>query len=303
MRELSMQALAIVVTFHPNEVVFGNVMALVVQGLKVVVVDNGSKENISSVMVLQALKKIQGVILLQNTVNLGIATALNQGIRYANENEFEMVFTFDQDSQVTEHFVKTMLTDFQQAESTYGPVAFLAPSYIDQASQRHMNTQVRVDANGLGRQSVVMASGNLTRVTVLKKIGHFREDFFIDYVDMEINLRAKVEGFSIVQTVNAFLLHNLGKETRHNIFLKTVTCSNHDYKRRYTITRNRFLLYFRYFRFDRQWVISDARSFVEETIKIVLFEEDKLKKLKSIVFGIKDAFFGKLGAFSYDKTV
>jgi hypothetical protein len=51
-----MQALAIVVTFHPNEVVFGNVMALVVQGLKVVVVDNGSKENISSVMVLQALK-------------------------------------------------------------------------------------------------------------------------------------------------------------------------------------------------------------------------------------------------------
>jgi rhamnosyltransferase len=95
------------------------------------------------------------------------------------------------------------------------------------------------------------------------------------------------------------LLHNLGKETRHKFFWKLITCTNHSYQRRYTITRNRFFLYFQYVKFDLKWVISDFRAFSLETTKIILFERDKSKKLRSIVLGLKDAFYGKLGIYRY----
>ena len=68
-----------------------------------VVVDNGSK--IDEISPLRKASQNHGFQLIENDVNLGIAEALNQGVRWARANGFSWVILFDQDSRLTPGFI------------------------------------------------------------------------------------------------------------------------------------------------------------------------------------------------------
>ena len=69
---------------------------------------------------------------------------------------------------------------------------------------------------------------------------------------------------------------------------KEVTFTNHNDTRRYYITRNRLYCWDKYKNIVPNSVKSDKICATKETVKIVLFENDKLKKLKMIAKGIHD---------------
>src|ERR1700677_3622158 len=98
---------AVVVTYHPGAVVLENIRILSRQVGRIIVVDNGSSG--ASVEVIDALQKISGVQLLRNASNLGIAAALNIGIREALQTDVAWIATFDQDSSVTENYFNDLL--------------------------------------------------------------------------------------------------------------------------------------------------------------------------------------------------
>ena len=60
--------------------------------------------------------------------------------------------------------------------------------------------------------SIVITSGALYNLKAYPKIDPFRDDFFIDYVDIEYCLRAKQNGYNIVVNCNARLYHRLGNQ-------------------------------------------------------------------------------------------
>jgi rhamnosyltransferase len=120
---------AVVVTYNPHPTFTGNIEALGAQVHHIVVVDNGSSGGPEQL--LQTLETRQDCTLIRNHQNLGIAAALNLGVKYAIDAGFNWVATFDQDSRVSDGFISQMLQTYRQA-SHPGRIALIAPTYVDQ---------------------------------------------------------------------------------------------------------------------------------------------------------------------------
>ena len=98
-----MKIMAVVVTFNPDKQAYENIRKLSQQIDFILVVDNSLK---SSRFVLQQ----EGIEVVYNSENLGIGKALNFGLDYAIQHDFDWLFTFDQDSQITDNFVRNMIS-------------------------------------------------------------------------------------------------------------------------------------------------------------------------------------------------
>ena len=145
--------------------------------------------------------------------------------------------------------------------------------------------------------STVMTSGNLLNLKAYKKVGKFEEKYFINYVDHEYCLRLKKNGFKIKVHKNSILIHKLGNMASKNFFGKKITYTNHNYIRRYYITRNRLNTISKYFFTDFVFSLKELKAIIFEWIKILLFEKDKIKKQKSIIKGIFDFIRNKYGKY------
>ena len=85
---------AVMVTYHPDSAVFGNILKLAEQVNELIIVDNGSPEDFW----MQLGEKYPEVKFkkITNPKNLGIATAFNLGARALLDSGFDFVMTFDQ---------------------------------------------------------------------------------------------------------------------------------------------------------------------------------------------------------------
>src|SRR5687767_3409650 len=116
----------VIVTFHPQERFFHLLRALRALARRTVVVDNGSPAE--TVSRLRALATDAGVELIANPVNLGIAAALNLGVRRARERGAMWALLLDQDTEVAPDILQVMeaaLADFGDR----GRVAVIGANY------------------------------------------------------------------------------------------------------------------------------------------------------------------------------
>src|SRR5207247_5575398 len=99
---------ALVITYRPPSSLLANLEKLRRQVKEVVLIDNGSGPE--SAPLLVTAERSAGIRVIRNQTNLGIAAALNQGIRHAIEAGYPWVATFDQDSTVTAGFFTAMFS-------------------------------------------------------------------------------------------------------------------------------------------------------------------------------------------------
>src|SRR5690606_2778062 len=87
-------------------------------------------------------------------------------------------------------------------------------------------------------ETILITSGNLLNIKAWEKIGGFDEKLFIDEVDHDFCVRAKLSGFKIMKVKGTFLHHNLGNviyiQKNGNLRKKTI----HQPFRMYYIIRN-----------------------------------------------------------------
>src|ERR1700722_7296256 len=102
---------AVIVTYHPSPDMVENMSNVLAQTDGLVVVDNGSK--IDEISPLRKASQNHGFQLIENGVNLGIAEALNQGVRWARANGFSWVILFDQDRSITPGFIGNMFLTWE----------------------------------------------------------------------------------------------------------------------------------------------------------------------------------------------
>ena len=141
---------------------------------------------------------------------------------------------------------------------------------------------------GLDYPLVVMTSGNLINLDIYQKIGGFKDWFFIDAVDFEYCLNVKKNGYEVVQMNTAELNHNLGNTKKKTFLGKTMYVTNHNVTRRYYITRNRHYLFDMYKDDFLEYCSIELSRTKSELLKIVLFEDNKINKIKAIYKGYKD---------------
>lgn len=280
---------AVVVTFHPCMDVFDNLAKACSQFRKLIVVDNGSEEPMLED--LHRASEAIGFELIANGCNLGIATALNIGVRRAAERNCQAVVLFDQDSTVTDGFLEAMLAAFE-SNPRRDKVAIVAPRHWDRNAESWLAPQRCPD----GSLRVTITSGSMIPMSVLSNCGWFDDDYFIDMVDTEYCLRVRSRGFMILLAESAGLLHSVGTLKEHSLLgLKTYRASHHSAARRYYITRNRLVTLIRYWRFERSLAYHVPKSIVLDAIIIALYEKQSLRKIANTFIGVADALRGRMG--------
>jgi rhamnosyltransferase len=290
---------AVMVTYNPDSPLEQSVRALLTEVDRLIIIDNGSEPPIRAH--IEAIACACQVEVIWNTENLGLATALNMGIRSAlGSDDYAWIATFDQDSRVSPGYRDTMLN------------AYLSCPYRDMVGiigPRHVLFPGDAAADQLGgvsnslfcEKSWVMQSGTFLSAEILRKIGLFDDSFFIDYVDIDFCLRLRKRGLKIIEATRAVIDHRLGDPSRHTILGKTTTVYSHSALRRYYAARNRLRMYRRYLISDARYIGHDAWSWFKEVVKLLLFEEDRMRKLGYIARGVWDALRGRSG--KYAKTL
>jgi rhamnosyltransferase len=278
-----------VVTYHPIPEHLDNIRTLRSQVDQVIVVDNAS--NADEVEGLRSLQAELALVLVENHENMGIGYALNQGVRWALEHDYKWINTFDQDSCVTEGYMRAMIEDFEQL-ATEMPLGLLVPRYRDPLTGEFR----RFRTEGHLGPFVTITSGSLFPADVIRTCGPFVEELFMYGIDDEYSLRLRQRGFEIAQSKKALLLHLDGASRVVRGFGRELfTVTNHSALARYYANRNRFWLIRRYARSYPLWCMRLALDGVKETVKVVAAERQKRIKLVRIFQGIKDGMFGRTG--------
>jgi rhamnosyltransferase len=279
---------AVVVTYFPRAGYAENFAALMPQVGKLLVVDNGSSEE-TFAPVEEAARRV-GATVVRLGSNLGIATALNVGLKIAREEGFRWLATFDQDSRSTPGMIAEMTRAF---ESFPRPerLAVLSPAYVDRALGFSVRER-QSEAAGEGWRvlATTMTSGNLVNIEIATAVGGFDDSLFIDYVDHEFCLRLRRHGYWVVEATRATLLHSLGRMERRWFVFKHVKITNHPVTRRYYMSRNRLIVWRLFWRQEPVWVIRDMRRFLFESMYVVLYEKQVGAKLSMSARGLRDGF-------------
>jgi rhamnosyltransferase len=280
---------AVIVTFRPRSEDLDNFAKVRPQIEDLVVVDNGSPAE--TLLLLRAASRDLDFALIENGENLGVAMALNIGVKWAESNGSKWVALFDQDSTVTDGFISQMLTDFEKA-ATRSNLGLLVPQYIDPKSGRERMFGLAQD----GGPFVTITSGSLIRTEIFHKCGYFREELFIYAVDDEYSLRLRSKGYSIAQSRDATLLHASGQPSHYYLFGKRLfSSSNHSARARYYLNRNRIWMVRVYgLRFPR-WTYEVMMASAKEGVKIMVVEENSWLKVRMMILGMRDGLFMRMG--------
>jgi rhamnosyltransferase len=280
---------AIVITFRPPAVVPGNLAKARPQVQGLVVVDNGSSPETLAPIV--AAGQELGFTLIENGANLGIAAALNIGVRWARSQGFRFVALFDQDSTLSDGFISTMLREYE-TNPHRERVAIVTPKHLELETGVWDRPSFAEDGNPL----VAITSGSLMPVEIFDRCGWFEEDLIIDRVDDEYCLRVRSMGYTIALCKEAFLHHSVGTPKMHSFLgFRQVKATHHGAKRYYYLTRNRIVMVKRYWRQYPLWCYYTARSVVRDLIVNFVVEDHRWKKLGTTLRGILDGLRGRMG--------
>ncbi|GKU31668.1 glycosyltransferase [Clostridium folliculivorans] len=286
----------IIVTYNIGKKFYGCFNAIFNQVEQVVIVDNGS--NKETIEILQDIEKTTSTIVLYNENNLGIAAALNRGVNYAKENNFYWVLTMDNDSIATESMVETMLYSYNSLEKREADkIVSIFPDYMETGCLEESDIVKKSDKENVEIEYLPLeiTSGNLVKTFIFDLVGNFKEDLFIDMVDNDFCLRLGRLGYKLIRVKNAVLIHSLGNTQKKNLIFRSITYTNHSSLRRYYITRNRFYLWNEYKDIASEVIEYDKGAFKKEIVKIIFFENDKLKKINMIIRGYRDYKRNKFG--------
>lgn len=292
---------------RPDETLesLGSVGQLSTSGYKlnVVVVDNGSKEN--------SYKKLKDIILknadyklIRNQNNLGYAGGMNVGIRYSLNEKADYVVLLNNDTLLDKEMVVELLKTAQENKKTgilcpkiyfnkgyefykdrykdseLGKVIWYAGGIIDWANVYGKNRGVdEVDKGQYNKvEDTDFATGNcmFIRSDVLRQNGLFDEKYFMYLEDVDLCVRYKKAGWSILYSPNAVMWHKVAQSSGIGSELND-----------YFITRNRMYFGLKYA------PIRSRCALMRESLKL-LFAGRKWQKI-----GIKDFYLNRFGKGSW----
>jgi rhamnosyltransferase len=279
---------AVMVTYHPSAATIGNLPKVLAQVDGLVVIDNGSAQD--EILALRSSQQNLGFHLIQNTENIGIAAALNQGVGWAKKEGYSWVILLDQDSQLTDGFVAKMFAIWE-VHPRRERIGSIHPSYVDPETGRGPKIRRAPD----GGPVVSLTSGALMPVWVFDKVGLFSSAYFIDYVDHEYCFRIRAAGYLIADSREAVLLHSAGHPHGKSICGFRFRPTHHSAIRRYYISRNRIAVYRTYFGVFPNWVSGIMYDDLRETVKCFLGEKDRGRKARNFLRGTWDGLTGRMG--------
>ncbi len=278
---------AVVVTYHPDPGFAGRFERLAGQVGKTVIVDNGSSE--AEKELLRSLCCAPGATLIEHPTNLGIARALNTGVRTARTLGATWVMTFDDDSTAANGFVENAIRVCASiGERGLDRLGVLGANHVDDNTGK-LYAAPATSPSGFIERKTVITSGSLFSLEAYEHIGDFREEFFIDGVDHEYCLRARAKGYRVLLSLEPLLAHAMGnrKAVRAlpGVALETV---NYTPFRWYFMVKNRLTLVTEYATKEPTWAAARAGRLVTQALTTLALEPGRLEKARCMGLGVLD---------------
>jgi rhamnosyltransferase len=286
----------IFVLYNPSEEFLNNLVEVRMACPNVIAVDNSSEANAGLHERLAGL----GIQVIFNRNQGGLAGAYNQGAELLLDQACDVIFLLDQDSDVEETFFKDMM----EAADGLGTDTFLiGPKIFEIKLQRSMPVippgtyfpkPIRIDdkATGLFSTMCIISSGSAISAAAYRKLGAFREDYFIEYIDVEYSLRALSQDVPVYVNAAVTLRQSNGDIERRGKLFST----HHAACRRYYIARNMVHCLRLYRSFCGIHWLSGLMA-GQQALTVLLFDSQKLEKITAIAFGFLDGMLGRLGTF------
>jgi rhamnosyltransferase len=291
----------VIVTFNPSASLMDNIWRLSTQISHLIIVDNASKADSFHYIEKISSELIEVII---NSSNLGIAAALNQGLRRAKELGFEWIIMLDQDSRPAPDLFDHLYTAYSKVYRP-GQICIIAPQIINLEldkktyflRQRFGPLYERASCRGEILESVttVITSGSLISLDVFQVLGDFREDFFIDYVDTEFCLRSLSQGYKIIVACQARIDHVLGRRRKVKLGRFAFYPTFHPPDRWYYMSRNRIPMIRMYAVHFPHWFIYEVVATAFNFLRMMLTEDQRLSKLRAVWQGTLDGLRGRMG--------
>lgn len=275
---------AIIVLFYPGRSFRDRLSEILAQFDCVVIVDNTPGRR-------RDRNFPNGVEQIINGKNIGIAAALNQGVRLALEMGATWVATFDQDSGLLPNYLDKVVS----AAASHAPrPALVGCNYFIGTGHRARHLH-RFFLPAVRSPVTLITSGTFMPAKFASDIGGFREEFFIDSVDHEFCLRAQAHGAAILMIAQPLMCHRIGEASSR---AGSILSFQHTPQRRYYIARNTLMTVRRYWKRHPFWSAKQLCRLVAEWLSIITMESQKWEKHAFFGRGIHHGLVGKSGSLN-----
>jgi GT2 family glycosyltransferase len=172
------------------------------------------------------------IFFIQNEKNEGFAEGNNIGIRQALENGNDYIFTLNNDTEVDPQFLSEAIKVTEDSNRRIGMVATTMVNYnhrtkLDNTGHLLLTTGDTVPRDrgmssppfkGGGEQRErgvekspfgACAGAALYSSEMLKDIGLFDKDFFLNYEDSDLSLRGIVQGWQCIHSPKSIIYHKI----------------------------------------------------------------------------------------------
>ena len=203
---------------------------------EVIIIDNGSSYNSKDYINSNTFDF--PVKLIENSQNLGFAPAVNQGISHAKH---EYIFSLNNDTEVKEGSIKHMVDLISSSEDIFSVQAkmlqFNNKDLIDDAGDEYnllawtKKTGENHNSNEFIQVKEIFSScagAALYKKSLLEELGMFDDNFFAYMEDVDLAIRAKINGYHNLLCPQAVVYH-IGSATsgsRYNEFKVKLAARN-----------------------------------------------------------------------------
>jgi GT2 family glycosyltransferase len=188
---------------------------------KIIVVDNGSIDNSKELLEKYKIESDNSIEIIYNSKNRGFAGGVNTGISWALTNDFTYVALFNNDAIADINWLKILVDGVQPEEIgiSTGLLLHRDGKTIDSSGDWLSSwglpfPRSRGNSRDKAPESsfVFGASGgaSLYKLSMIKRIGLFDEDFFAYYEDADFSFRAQLAGWKVIYSPRAIAYHKQG---------------------------------------------------------------------------------------------
>jgi rhamnosyltransferase len=227
------------------------------------------------------------VKVLRSGRNVGLAGALNAGIRELPEDA-DAVLLLDQDSVLPRDVVEALAGYLEDPT-----IGIAAPTPWDAAHDSSYDTLAALRSEVADRTDVI-TSGMLVRRSALERVGAFREDFFVDFVDIDFCLRLRRAGLRIVQDQRLKLPHSLGDRRVHGVGPLRIQVVHYPVWRLYWIARGASTLMRENVVRDPAWSLKAVLFLASWTWRTAAFEDTRVQHVAALARGMRDGLLGRV---------
>ena len=283
-----MKILGIVILYHPDDAAAGRIASYLPVLEKLLIWDNTPGGGQAARCIPPGTPR-EKCIVCGTGANEGIGRPLNEAVRRAAAEGCTHLMTFDQDSRFLPGEARRYVDRVAELEA--GGEAVFSTNYLLESQGTAL-----YPADGSVREvPSCMTSGSIYPLSLFRRVGLFREDFFIWGVDMEFSYRARRAGVPSLCISDVLLQHGFGAQRRRRRLLgREVFPNEYAPARTYYNVRNGFLLH-RLFPAELPLGPHLKYHLFKRFVFVLLYEQQKAAKCRALLCGLLDGLRGRAG--------